>query len=244
MTRRNIIFAAVGLLTSILLVFLYHVKTVEIELDQIEVNDSMKERIERPTATKKKDKDALTNDAQKLSEFLKSVSSLKNNESNELDEEQQKLLEDKTQAIADRYWEEAPRTLDKMLKEQERDTKWTYDTRAEAELVLGSNQYEGTQLDDIDCGQTLCKMKLSHEDLAARDILVASDFTQKGSWDGDQYGYTSQDENDKYYSTIFFTRKGDYYPFIELRERIAMIAGYEPNEEFSHLKQDQQSGLQ
>ncbi len=131
------------------------------------------------------------------------------------------MLNPEEEAFKD-YLNEAEATLDEMIEEQEPNLEWSERVTAEASQVLQDEEYIGTSLLEVSCGTTLCKMILTHIGKTEQRKIIEGDFSDKGSWDGDQYGNGAVLEDGTLATFIYFTKENDFKPFIEMKNRLAM----------------------
>jgi hypothetical protein len=131
---------------------------------------------------------------------------------------------DRNRKIAPIIWDKTQSVLENLMEEEYEDEKWKSRIEEFAEYLLDEEKYEGTSLDYVDCRTTLCKAVLSHDGRGSQEIFKSEGSTT-GLWmQGDMFGATSEKENGGIESTIYFTRRGEYYPFEEVSNRLlAMV---------------------
>lgn len=138
----------------------------------------------------------------------------------DLTEEEQKLGIAQNEALKDIFWEKAPSELELMLSEEEKDTNWENQMRKAATRILEGDKYPGTKLYELDCGTTLCKMVVIHDDPETQKGFSDSGFPEEEPWMGDQYGGNIEFPNGAKGNYIYFAQKGQGERFVDLKRRL------------------------
>lgn len=128
-------------------------------------------------------------------------------------------LEDDQIAVGKVIWEQAPQVLEEMLLDEERDEEWSVDVRENAGVALQSAELRGTQIHDVECGSTLCKITFIHDDQASFDLFNERG-PDVGPWVGNQFGGAMDLPGGGSGSYIYFTRPNDPSPLKRMRQLI------------------------
>jgi len=120
------------------------------------------------------------------------------------------------------YWDMAAVTLEKMHHEQTPDLEWTDTIEDEARKSMELEDASGTELQEVDCRQSLCRIGYSHKDRDAFDRYYNGPMDE-GSWisgASNSFGGTEILEDGTVESFLYFTKKDHGETFIELRKNI------------------------
>jgi len=122
------------------------------------------------------------------------------------------------------YASQAPVVLEKIMMEEKIDKKWTGEVQTEALEIIGETEFEGTDLLDIECHESLCRLRLLHDDTSSFESFKELGLSI-GPWNTDQVG-TKKDGEDGAVKTIMFfsDRDGNPEPFEEMMDRLDEIA--------------------
>ena len=138
----------------------------------------------------------------------------------DLTEEEQKLGIAQYEALKDLFWEKSPSELALMLSEEEKDTNWENSIRDAATKILDGDKYPGTKLYELNCGTTLCKMVVIHDNPETQKSFSDSGFPEEEPWMGDQYGGNVEFPNGAKGNYMYFVQKGQGQRFVDLKRRL------------------------
>lgn len=120
------------------------------------------------------------------------------------------------------YWDMAAVTLEKMHHAQAPDLEWTDSIEDEARKTMELEEAAGTELEEVDCRQSLCRIGYFHKDGDAFDRYYNGPMDE-GSWisgASNSFGGTEILEDGTVESFLYFTKKDQGETFIELRKKI------------------------
>lgn len=121
--------------------------------------------------------------------------------------------------------EMAPSVLEEMITEEIEDVNWRKQVEEMGKELLARPDFKETTMDEVLCGETICKVSLSSSNLKERTTFqdIGSSL---GPWgEGHQVGGDFITDDGKYGTFIYFSKEGDFMPFLVMRERIAKKMG-------------------
>lgn len=138
----------------------------------------------------------------------------------ELSEEEIRKRVERTKRTSPYYWKMAPEVFEEMLESQKTDTQWSARAETEVKHFLAQKEFDGTEVLETDCRETLCRMTLEHRDEDAYDA-----FKRNGAPDGpwlkcDIQGKRESLEGGGVKTSIYFSKQEDPRAFEEMRERL------------------------
>ena len=123
------------------------------------------------------------------------------------------------------YESQAPVVLDKIMMEEKINDKWTEEVKTEALEIIGSEEFEGTDLLDVECHESLCRMRLFHDDLSSFERFEKGGGHSIGPWNTDLVAKKNDGEDGTVKTIMFFSdRDGNSEPFQEMMDRLDKIA--------------------
>ena len=137
----------------------------------------------------------------------------------QMTEEEKNLAIAQQEALSKIYWDKAPNELEEMLNEEEPDIAWEGEVRAAAENLL-SSKYEGSHLYDVNCGSTLCKMVIDHDDPSMYSRFAETNFAEEPPWATNKMGGITELPNGKTGNYFYFAKNGYNDRFLDLDRRL------------------------
>jgi hypothetical protein len=122
------------------------------------------------------------------------------------------------------YWSRGRLVLDEMLSEESRDPEWQDTVSQSASAMLKRAEFLGTELKNVACGSTLCKIEFHHEDRDAFQRFDSSGGMDNQNWLGHDFGIIKRlgDETDSpMETTMFFAH--DNSPYDVMVDRLIEI---------------------
>ncbi len=123
--------------------------------------------------------------------------------------------------VKDVYWKRAPSILAEILTEEIKDDQWSDNLAQKGRQSLETAGLKGSDLVDLECGETLCKVRIEHDGEEALEQFKSLGRVI-GPWNGIQQGGTRDldDEGLRKESFIYFSKHGDRAPFEKMNERM------------------------
>ncbi len=118
-----------------------------------------------------------------------------------------------------------PKILSEMLEEEIRDSNSNSIYRRTLEQMLKDENFAGTNLEEIDCRETLCKTTMKHENEKSSKVFKELGAIV-GPWSGQSFGKTepSDDDSGQFETTVFFSKvRNDGEPFKKMNERMLAL---------------------
>ncbi len=127
---------------------------------------------------------------------------------------------ERTRRTTPYHWELAPVVFEEMLEGQTADPNWTTNAESEAKRFLAREEFEGTEVVDTDCRETLCRMKLEHANEDAYDSFKRRG-APRGPWlKSDAHGKRKSLMGGGVQTSFYFSKEEDPRAFEEMRERL------------------------
>ncbi|MBN2525988.1 MAG: hypothetical protein JXR76_06300 [Deltaproteobacteria bacterium] len=119
------------------------------------------------------------------------------------------------------FWDNATETLTEMHESEAKDPLWESEVRNRVMRSFDMKSIGDTDLDGIDCRQTLCRIDFVHKDSDAldqlRNVMRESDWMNESS---NAYGNNETLEDGRIMSFVYFSKNDDGAAFLEMRKRI------------------------
>jgi hypothetical protein len=122
------------------------------------------------------------------------------------------------------YWSKGRVILDAMLSEESRNQEWEDSVTQSARAMLEREEFQGTELKNVACGSTLCKIEFHHENKEAFRRFDSSGGMDNPDWLGHDFGVIKRlgDEADSAMeTTVFFAQ--DNSPYDVMVDRLINI---------------------
>ncbi len=101
--------------------------------------------------------------------------------------------------------------LDTSLNSESIDETWQASAQMKINEVIDGTQLAGTDLVDLDCRDTLCKLEVSHHDETALEEFEEN-FAHQLAWNTSRFSTTEQGADGRVYHTIYLSREGHALP--------------------------------
>ena len=125
----------------------------------------------------------------------------------QLPEEDQHRMEIRDTTIGQHIWTEGAAVFDSMIEEQTEDPEWTDDVAYTFSEYLNKDEFQGSDMKDMECYEIMCKGVFNHDD---RDALVKfQDTAAFNTIDGPSRGFIKEQLDGSVEYTVYFARPGD-----------------------------------
>ena len=160
-------------------------------------------------------------------------------EENEPDEDGMEVItKEEMRADAERwkrirpiYYSQSLVVLKQIMMEEKINEDWTEEVRKEALEIVGKPEFDGTNMLDVECHESLCRLRLLHDDLSSFEHFKELGL-RFGPWNTDQVGTKKDLEGGTIETTMFFSdRDGNPEPFNVMMDRLDEIATSMPKGE-------------
>lgn len=105
--------------------------------------------------------------------------------------------------------------MERLLAEQPADTEWQRDSLRQANGLFERFEIHGSRLDSVDCGQSVCRVSLQHDDEVARLQFVQSEALMEPPFNTELFGHYDSEAGA---TRIYLARHGEHLPPLEQHE--------------------------
>jgi hypothetical protein len=81
--------------------------------------------------------------------------------------------------------------------------------------VLEENDMDGTIIEEVDCGNKVCKVTFLHDKREEKRKFYER-ISNQGPWSGNHVGESEEMEDETWQSYIYFVRKGERLPMEDM----------------------------
>ncbi|MBN2527448.1 MAG: hypothetical protein JXR76_13730 [Deltaproteobacteria bacterium] len=110
-----------------------------------------------------------------------------------------------------------------MFQQQEIDVSWTNNVEQAATRLFNEQQFEGTEINFVECRTSLCKVEFRHDAMNSHETFVRGNM-DPGPWvrdSGDAMGSVREDPDGTIRSFVYFSNVGDVDTFHEMQVKMA-----------------------
>lgn len=136
------------------------------------------------------------------------------------DNEEEVYLDELFRKTDEVFWELAPRIIEEILREEEKDVHWESQVTAVMNNFIKDKLIDGAQFVGTDCRKTLCKVSVTLPSEQQVDSFIYF-WNTRGPEKGSNYGHHEEQKDGSTKTTVYFTKNDVDQPFIEARKRMA-----------------------
>jgi hypothetical protein len=96
-----------------------------------------------------------------------------------------------------------------VLWDESVDRAWEDRSRSQLQSLLATDELRGSTFDDVTCGETVCRLTLSHEDRAAYDRLMLGPSILKPPFNTEFFESYSEETQR---TVVYLARRGESLP--------------------------------